>query len=122
MASKKSRIENFTHWLLIIPVAIGSLGFIISGLLIIPNEWTNYKAYKKKIDKIEIKMYGASPDDFDGMRASIEKDIEHDKIIKDAKELIPITRKLFTTDLPALKHRVSDNEKYIEKIKKTLGK
>ncbi len=117
MPPRKNSIANFTHWLLIIPGAVGSIIFIVSTLLILPNEWQEYKKYKNKIDIIEKKVYGASPDDMDGIRASVEKELELNRLIEDAKLLVPPTKKLFSTDLPALKNRISDNEKYIEKMK-----
>ncbi len=117
MARKiKFSFEHYLKWLLIIPGAIGSLGFILSGMMIVPDHWREYKQLRNEHVQLVKKVYGASPDDMDGIRASVEREIEVDNIIEDAKLLIPITKKLFNVELPDIKSRIKKNEDDIKNI------
>lgn len=110
MARKtKFSFEHYLKWLLIIPGAIGSLGFILSGFMVVPDHWREYKQLRNEHIQLVKKVYGASPDDMDGIRASVEREIEHDKIIEDAKNL-------FNNELPEIKSRIKKNEDDIKNI------
>ena len=105
MVSKKNNfdINKLIHWLIIIPTIITELGFLFSGLMVVPKWLDNYEKLGREHDKLIEKVYGASPDDIDGIRASIEREMEVDNIIKDAKDLIPKSKHFFEHELPEIK-------------------
>jgi hypothetical protein len=113
----KLNFDKVLKYYLMIPTFLAVTGFVVSGLMIIPKEWDKHKQYQAKVDQLVKKVYGASPDDMDGIRASVEREIEMDHLIEDGIKMMPLTKEFFSVGLPRLKSRIKENENYIKRIR-----
>lgn len=109
--------EKIFKYFLLVPATFGVLGFLFSGFMIIPNEWESYNKLKRSHDQLLKKVYGALPDDMDGLTASIKKEIEMEKLIDDAKIVIPKIKDLFSSGLPKIKEDIKHNTDYIDRVR-----
>jgi hypothetical protein len=107
---KKIDIMFWVKIVTLIPTVLISFSFLISLITWIPLEYRDYKDLKKKVDFLEVKIRGASPDDIDAYEAAIREKVEIERIIEDAKKLIPLTQDFFKNDLPEIKKRLKKLE------------
>lgn len=119
---KNSKLKDFNYfkWFLLIPSILVSFSALTGTLTWLPEKLRSLEQMEKEHTQLMIKNYGATADDLDGMRASVQREIEVDKIIDDAEVLIPIAQEFYNHGLRDLKKEIKENTEDIVIIKKKL--